>query len=202
MLIVQGTGWAEEPVWTGAENFSQNAIRSPDHPVRSECLHRLWYAVWRGGGCYLLSSLLLTRVTRCKPCIKQCPLFVHCLQVRLYGNWLGVKDKEGGKREQKRNKMSTKCHTNEYILRVQLPLKIQREVSSFVTEAVNLAFLFASHLPLLHLRPIYVFSKGRVALDTSIKCWANSYIVWNNSLFMATWVRVSCDRGNVLCTRP
>jgi len=130
-----------------------------------------------GGGCYLLSSLLLTRVTRCKPCIKQCPLFVHCLQVRLYGNWLGVKDKEGGKREQKRNKMSTKCHTNEYILRVQLPLKIQREVSSFVTEAVNLAFLFASHLPLLHLRPIYVFSKGRVALDTSIKCWANSYIV-------------------------
>jgi len=41
VLIVQGAGWAAEPVWTGAENLSQSGIRSPDRPVRSQCLYLL-----------------------------------------------------------------------------------------------------------------------------------------------------------------
>ena len=36
VLIVQESGWAPGPVWTGAENFDPPGIRSPDHPVRSE----------------------------------------------------------------------------------------------------------------------------------------------------------------------
>ena len=35
--IVQGTGWALGPVWTGAENLAPTGIRSPDLPARSEC---------------------------------------------------------------------------------------------------------------------------------------------------------------------
>ena len=41
--IVQGTGWAPEPVWTGAENLASNGIRSPDRPARSQSLYRLGY---------------------------------------------------------------------------------------------------------------------------------------------------------------
>jgi hypothetical protein len=31
--IVQETGWAPGPVWTGAENLAPNWIRSPDRPA-------------------------------------------------------------------------------------------------------------------------------------------------------------------------
>jgi hypothetical protein len=33
--IVQKTGWATGPVWTGAENLVPTGIRSPDRPARS-----------------------------------------------------------------------------------------------------------------------------------------------------------------------
>jgi len=33
--IVQGAGWAPEPVWTGAENLANIGIRFPDRPARS-----------------------------------------------------------------------------------------------------------------------------------------------------------------------
>ena len=36
--IVQGAGWASEPVWTGVENIAPTGIRSPDRPGRSESL--------------------------------------------------------------------------------------------------------------------------------------------------------------------
>jgi hypothetical protein len=39
--IVQETGWAPGPVWTGAENLAPTGIRSPDRPARSESLYRL-----------------------------------------------------------------------------------------------------------------------------------------------------------------
>jgi hypothetical protein len=35
VLIVQETGWAPGPVWTGEENLAPTGIRSPDHPARS-----------------------------------------------------------------------------------------------------------------------------------------------------------------------
>jgi len=41
--IVQETGWAPGPVWTGAENLASTGIRSPDRPDRSQSLHRLSY---------------------------------------------------------------------------------------------------------------------------------------------------------------
>jgi hypothetical protein len=41
--IVQEAGWAQGPVWTGAENFAPTGIRSPDHPARSQSLYRLRY---------------------------------------------------------------------------------------------------------------------------------------------------------------
>jgi hypothetical protein len=41
--IVQETGWAPGPVWTGAENLAPTGIRSPDRPDRSELLYRLRY---------------------------------------------------------------------------------------------------------------------------------------------------------------
>ena len=41
--IVQKTGWAPRPVWTGAENLAPTEIRSPDRPARSESLYRLRY---------------------------------------------------------------------------------------------------------------------------------------------------------------
>jgi hypothetical protein len=34
--IVQDSGWAAGPVWTGAENVAPTGIRSPDRPARSE----------------------------------------------------------------------------------------------------------------------------------------------------------------------
>ena len=42
--IVQDTGWAPGPVWTGAENLASTGIRSPDRPARSESLYRLRYS--------------------------------------------------------------------------------------------------------------------------------------------------------------
>jgi len=41
--IVQETGWAPGPVWTGAENLAPTGIRSPDRPARSQSLYRLRY---------------------------------------------------------------------------------------------------------------------------------------------------------------
>ena len=41
--IVQESGLAPEPVWTGAENIAPTGIRSPDRPARSESLYRLRY---------------------------------------------------------------------------------------------------------------------------------------------------------------
>jgi len=41
--IVQETGWAPGPVWTGAENLTPTGIRSPDRPSRSQSLYRLSY---------------------------------------------------------------------------------------------------------------------------------------------------------------
>ena len=47
--IVQETGWAPAPFWTGAENLAPTGIRSPDRPSRSESLYRLIYPdpLWR-----------------------------------------------------------------------------------------------------------------------------------------------------------
>jgi hypothetical protein len=41
--IVQETGWAPGPVWTGAENLATTGIRYPDRPPRSQSLYRLSY---------------------------------------------------------------------------------------------------------------------------------------------------------------
>ena len=42
--IVQEAGWAQGPVWTGAENLALPiGIRSPDRPTRGESLYRLSY---------------------------------------------------------------------------------------------------------------------------------------------------------------
>ena len=41
--IVQETGWAPVPVWTGVESLAPTGIRSPDRPARSESLNRLSY---------------------------------------------------------------------------------------------------------------------------------------------------------------
>jgi len=42
--IVQESGWAPGPVWTGAENLASTGIRSPDRPAHSQSLYRLSYA--------------------------------------------------------------------------------------------------------------------------------------------------------------
>jgi len=41
--IVYEAGWAEGPVWTGAENLAPTGIRSAERPSRSESLYRLSY---------------------------------------------------------------------------------------------------------------------------------------------------------------
>ena len=41
--IVQKTGWAPGPVWTGVENLASTEVRSPDRPARSQSLYRLRY---------------------------------------------------------------------------------------------------------------------------------------------------------------
>jgi len=41
--IVQETGWAPGPVWTGAENLAHAGIRSPENTARSQSLYRLSY---------------------------------------------------------------------------------------------------------------------------------------------------------------
>jgi hypothetical protein len=41
--IVQEAGWAQGPVWTGAENLALPGIRPPDLPAHSEWLFRLRY---------------------------------------------------------------------------------------------------------------------------------------------------------------
>jgi hypothetical protein len=42
--IVQETGWAPGPVWTGAENLTTTGIRSLGRPARSHSLYRIRYA--------------------------------------------------------------------------------------------------------------------------------------------------------------
>ena len=39
--IVQEAGWAQRPVWTGAENIASNGIRSPDRPTSNESVFPL-----------------------------------------------------------------------------------------------------------------------------------------------------------------
>ena len=41
--ILQETGWASGPVWTGAENLVPTGIWSADRPARSQSLYRLSY---------------------------------------------------------------------------------------------------------------------------------------------------------------
>ena len=41
--IVYEAGWVPDAVWTGAKNFAQTGIRSPERPASSESLHRLTY---------------------------------------------------------------------------------------------------------------------------------------------------------------
>ena len=41
--IVQGGGWAQGPIWTGAENLAPTGIRSTDRPVRSKSPYRVRY---------------------------------------------------------------------------------------------------------------------------------------------------------------
>jgi len=41
--IVQKTGWAPGPVWTGAENLTSACIQSPDRPACSQSLYQLRY---------------------------------------------------------------------------------------------------------------------------------------------------------------
>jgi hypothetical protein len=43
--IVQEAGWAQGPIWTGAENLAPTGSRSPDLPARSQSLYRLSYRV-------------------------------------------------------------------------------------------------------------------------------------------------------------
>ena len=45
--IVQETGWAPGPVWTGAENLAPTEIRSLDRPARSQSLYRLSYPAYK-----------------------------------------------------------------------------------------------------------------------------------------------------------
>ena len=41
--IVKEVGWAQGPVWTGAENLAPTGIRSPVRPAPSDSLYRLSY---------------------------------------------------------------------------------------------------------------------------------------------------------------
>ena len=41
ILIVQESGWAPGPVWTGGENLASTGIRFPDRPARNLSLYRL-----------------------------------------------------------------------------------------------------------------------------------------------------------------
>jgi len=41
VTLVQETGSAPGPVWTGEENFAPTGIRSPNRPARRESLYRL-----------------------------------------------------------------------------------------------------------------------------------------------------------------
>ena len=41
--IVQEAGWAQGPVWTGAENLDPTGIRPPDRPASNQSLNRLSY---------------------------------------------------------------------------------------------------------------------------------------------------------------
>jgi len=52
--IVQESGWALGPVWTGLGNLAPNGIRSPDRPPRSQSLYRLRYPAHGGIMCFIL----------------------------------------------------------------------------------------------------------------------------------------------------
>ena len=41
--ILQGAGWAPEPVWTGAQNLAPYRDSIPGSPARCESLYRLSY---------------------------------------------------------------------------------------------------------------------------------------------------------------
>jgi len=41
--IMQESGWALRPAWTGVENLAPTGIRSLDRPARSQSLYRLRY---------------------------------------------------------------------------------------------------------------------------------------------------------------
>ena len=47
MPIVEETGWASEPVWTGC---ALNGIRSPEHPARRDSLHQIRCPVYKKTG--------------------------------------------------------------------------------------------------------------------------------------------------------
>jgi hypothetical protein len=62
--VVYEAGWATWPVWTGAENFTPNGIRSPDRPDRSESLYQLSYpgpSSKNPGGAYLMYTYIWFR---------------------------------------------------------------------------------------------------------------------------------------------
>jgi hypothetical protein len=44
--LVQETGGAPEPVWTGAENLAPTGIRYQDRPAHSQSLYRLSYPAY------------------------------------------------------------------------------------------------------------------------------------------------------------
>jgi len=58
--ILQETGWAPGPVWTGTENLAPTGIRSPDRPARSQSLYRLSYPAhgWGRVEIYIFPSVI------------------------------------------------------------------------------------------------------------------------------------------------
>ena len=49
--IVEESGWASGPVWTGAENLDPTGIRSPDRPARRQSLYGLSYPAQNDCSC-------------------------------------------------------------------------------------------------------------------------------------------------------
>ena len=65
LSIVQETGWAPGPVWTGAENLAPNGIRFPDRLARSQSLYRLSYPRSRFVRSEIQSATHCTAAGRC-----------------------------------------------------------------------------------------------------------------------------------------
>jgi hypothetical protein len=53
VFIVQESGWAPGPVWTGAENLARTGIRSLDHLAHSQSLYQLHYQAHKNAACTL-----------------------------------------------------------------------------------------------------------------------------------------------------